>query len=607
MKFWLEESSGGSIRKRSELPLADTWDLARLFETDEAWEESFGEYKSLYPRYADYQGRLHDPAVLKTYLEFDRSCDLLLERLYHYASLRTAEDASDNRHLEREARLQQVLSRAAETSSFVLPELQSASDETFESWIEDPELEEWKVWLKKLRRYQPHILGPKEEKILAMASLPLAAAEDSFSQLNDVDLRFGTVTDENGTEIELSHGSFSSFLVKNDRILRQQAFHQYYKEFEEHRFTIASTLAYSVKNDVFQSRVRNYESSLHRALFSDQVPQEVYTNLIAAVREQVDVIGEYYQLRKEVLRLDDLHAYDTYVPMVSDLNPKTSFDDACSMVLEAIEPLGEDYVAVLRDGFGSRWVDRYESKGKRSGAFSSSSYGNPPYILMNYKEDVFADIYTLAHEAGHSMHSWYAQGHQPYQYYQYPIFLAEVASTFNEELLTHYLLQKTGDTKMRAYILNRQIDDIRGTLIRQTLFAEFELRIHEVEERGDALTLDTLTGIYEELLQAYHGPEFTIDAELKLECLRIPHFYRAFYVYKYATGISAAIALAQRVIAKEDQAVERFLDFLRSGGYHDPLDALKIAGVDLTSPDPVQAAFDLFRKRLGELRELLGE
>jgi len=607
MKFWLEESSGGSIRKRSELPLADTWDLARLFETDEAWEESFGEYKSLYPRYADYQGRLHDPAVLKTYLEFDRSCDLLLERLYHYASLRTAEDASDNRHLEREARLQQVLSRAAETSSFVLPELQSASDETFESWIEDPELEEWKVWLKKLRRYQPHILGPKEEKILAMASLPLAAAEDSFSQLNDVDLRFGTLADESGTEIELSHGSFSSFLVKKDRSLRQQAFHQYYKEFEEHRFTIASTLAYSVKNDVFQSRVRNYESSLHRALFSDQVPQEVYTNLIAAVREQVDVIGEYYQLRKEVLRLDDLHAYDTYVPMVSDLNPKTSFDDACSMVLEAIEPLGEDYVAVLRDGFGSRWVDRYESKGKRSGAFSSSSYGNPPYILMNYKEDVFADIYTLAHEAGHSMHSWYAQGHQPYQYYQYPIFLAEVASTFNEELLTHYLLQKTGDTKMRAYILNRQIDDIRGTLIRQTLFAEFELRIHEVEERGDALTLDTLTGIYEELLQAYHGPEFTIDAELKLECLRIPHFYRAFYVYKYATGISAAIALAEQVIEKEDQAVERFLDFLRSGGYHDPLDALKIAGVDLTSPDPVQAAFDLFRKRLGELRELLGE
>lgn len=600
----MAETAGG-VLERSNVPDSDTWDLGRLYESEESWEQDFERYQKTFPKYADFKGRLQEEGILQECLEFDRTCDLLVEKLYHYASLKTSEDASNTDNLKREGRLQQALSRASEISAYLTPEIQAASNEVYQQWLSDPELGEWKVWLEKLRRYQPHVLSEAEERVLAMAALPLAAAEDSFSQLNNVDLRFGSLEDENGNEVALSHGAFSSFLVKEDPKLRQAAFKQYYKEFEEHQYTIASTLSHSVKADVFYARIRNYPSAREKSLFADNVPVEVYDSLIQTVRSNIDAVSEYYQLRRELLGVDQLHFYDTYVPLVKDHRPMTSFDDACNLVLEAAGPLGGAYVDTLRSGFESRWVDRYETKGKRSGAFSSSSYGNPPYILMNYKEDVFSDVYTLAHEAGHSMHSWYSQKEQPYQYYQYPIFLAEVASTFNEELLTHYLLENNDDPKMRAYIINRQIDDIRATLIRQTMFAEFEMKIHAAEESGDALTLDSFTEIYRDLLQAYHGPELILDDVLALECLRIPHFYHAFYVYKYATGISAAIALSEKVIAGEASAGEKYQAFLNSGGSRYPLETLQLAGVDLTESGPVQAALDLFRRRVGELRELL--
>jgi len=606
MIFFESEESSGKVRLRSELDPTDTWDLDRLYSSNEVWETAFIQYQEMYPKYQDFQGHLEEPGILLECMEFDRECDVLVERLYHYASLRTSEDSSDNDHLKREGRLHQVLAKSAEVSAFLTPELQAASDETFESWLADESLKEWHASLKKLRRYRPHVLSTREERILAMASLPMGAAEDAFSQLNNVDLKFGTIEDENGKTIELSHGAFSSFLVKPEQKFRKAAFDQYYQEFHEHRFTIASTLSNSVKADVFKARVRNYPSAVEKSLFSDNMPLSVYENLIETVRGYSDAVSEYYQLRREVLEVDELHAYDTYVPMVKDFKLTTSFDEAVELVLKGAQPLGEEYVSVLRDGFTDRWVDRYETKGKRSGAFSSSSYGNPPYMLMNYKEDVFSDVYTLAHEAGHSMHSWYSQKYQPYQYYQYPIFLAEVASTFNEELLTHYLLETTDDPKMKAYIINRQIDDIRSTLIRQTMFAEFELKIHQAEESGDALTLETFTGIYHELLQAYHGPELVLDPMLDLECLRIPHFYHAFYVYKYATGISAAITLSQKVLNGGETELDAYLNFLKSGGYHYPLDTLKLAGVDLNGPAPIKAALELFRSRVSELKTLLG-
>ena len=361
-----------------------------------------------------------------------------------------------------------------------------------------------------------------------------------------------------------------------------------------------------MKADVFHARARRYSSALEAALFPDDVPVSLYDGLITSVRANLEPLFRYLTLRRRVLGLNELHHYDTYVPLVSAIDTRFTFDHAVDVLLTALAPLGKPYVDVLADGLRSqRWCDRYENKGKRSGAFSSSSYGAPPYILMNYKADVFADVYTLAHEAGHSMHSWFSQNAQLFQDYEYPIFLAEVASTFNEELLTHHLLETTDDLKMRAYIINRQIDDLRGTLFRQTMFAEFEKTIHAIEESGDALTLDVFKSQYHKLLEAYFAEHLVLDRELDLECLRIPHFYHAFYVYKYATGISAAVALSQRVLSGQQAAVDAYLNFLRSGGSKFPLETLKAAGVDMATSAPIESTLRLFERRVEELEQLL--
>jgi oligoendopeptidase F len=413
------------------------------------------------------------------------------------------------------------------------------------------------------------------------------------------------LADEKGEEKPLTQSSYSSFLVKRHHALRKQAFHQFYEEFQDHQFTLASSLAYSVKADVFRARARNYPSALEASLFHDDVPLAVYDGLISAVRKNLAPLFRYYELRRRVLGLVELHQYDTYVPLVEEIDSHVTFDQAIEEILAALEPLGPEYTTTLSEGLRGRWCDRYETKGKRSGAFSSGSFGAPPYILMNYKNDVFSDVYTLAHEAGHSMHTWFAQRAQTFQDYDYPIFLAEVASTFNEELLTHHLLGKTKDKKTRAYIINRQIDDLRGTLFRQTMFAEFEKVIHAIEERGDALTLDIFKSEYGLLLQAYFREGVVLDPQLNLECLRIPHFYNAFYVYKYATGISAAVALSERVLAQEAGSVESYLDFLKSGGSKFPLETLQAAGVDMATPAPIESALRLFERRLSELETLL--
>jgi oligoendopeptidase F len=413
------------------------------------------------------------------------------------------------------------------------------------------------------------------------------------------------VRDTEGRERPLTQSTYSALLLQRDRSVRQQAFEKFYTEFQDHQYTLATSLSYSIKTDVFRARARNYPSALEASLFRDDVPVAVYDQLISSVHGGIPVLLRYYDLRRRVLKLDELHSYDTYVPLVHEIETRTSFDEAVEKVLASLSPLGTEYVEALGEGLKGRWCDRYETKGKRSGAFSSGSYGAPPYILMNYKEDVFADIYTLAHEAGHSMHTWFAQRSQLFQDYDYPIFLAEVASTFNEELLTHFLLEQTTDPKMRAYIINRQIDDLRGTLFRQTMFAEFEKVVHAIEEAGDALTLDTLKSEYMNLLKVYFGDVVTMDPQLALECLRIPHFYSAFYVYKYATGISAAVQLSQKVIRGDGGAVEKYLGFLKSGGSKFPLETLKNAGVDMLSPEPVKSCLDLFERRLGELDKLL--
>ena len=605
-----DDESAGSARipLRSEIPADDTWDLGILYPTPEDWEADFVQLQAQYPRYTEFKGKIGRSAGdLHECLEFDKDLSLRVERLHHYASLRVSEDSSDAGNLKREAELQNQLTKVAEISAFISPEIQAVDDATFKALLTDPILAEWNITLQKIRRLRPHTLTEPEERLLALGASVVDGHHETFSQLTNVDMKFGVIGDENGIERALSQSSYSSFMVKRDHALRKHAFLQFYTEFRDHAYTLASSLAHSVRGDVFTARARNYPSALEAALFRDDVPKAVYENLIGAVRANLDPLFSYFQLRRRVLKLDEIHQYDTYVPMVSELEIRTTFDEAIELVIDSLEPLGAEYTSTLADGLRARrWCDRYESKGKRSGAFSSSSYGKPPYILMNYKEDVFSDVYTLAHEAGHSMHTWFSQGQQLYQDYNYPIFLAEVASTFNEELLTHFLLEKTSDPRMRAYLINRQVDDIRGTVYRQTMFAEFEKIIHEMEEAGEALTLDSFRTVYRGLLEAYFGPDFALDAELDLECLRIPHFYSAFYVYKYATGMSAAVSLSQSVLADGQTQVERYLGFLKSGGSQFPLPTLQAAGVDMAGPAPVEHTLRLFAQRVDELETLLG-
>ncbi|PYJ21505.1 MAG: oligoendopeptidase F [Verrucomicrobia bacterium] len=596
-----------TIPTRSDIPESHKWDLSHLFADVSKWQEDFAWVQREYPKLQEWKGRVGESAqTLAEILEFEKSLELKMERVYHYASLQLAEDSTNNEYLARIGQVQNLLTKIGEAAAFVVPEILAIDDQKFAEFIADPALKDWRIKLHKLRRMKPHVLSEAEERILALGSVALSGYDDTFSQLTDVDMKFGVLTDETGREKPLTQSSFSSFLVKRDPELRKRAFHQFYAEFRDHEYTLAASLAYSVKADVFHARARHYSSALAATLFPDDVPVSVYEGLISSVRGNLEPLFRYFDLRRRVLGLDELHHYDTYVPLVPEIETRFTFDHAVEMVLAALAPLGKEYVDVLAEGLRSkRWCDRYENKGKRSGAFSSGSYGAPPYILMNYKEDVFADVYTLAHEAGHSIHSWFSQTAQLFQEYEYPIFLAEVASTFNEELLTHHLLETTRDPKMRAYVINRQIDDLRGTLFRQTMFAEFEKIIHAIEESGDALTLDVFKSEYHKLLETYFAENFVLDPELDLECLRISHFYHAFYVYKYATGISAAVALSERVLAGDSGSVKAYLDFLRSGGSKFPLETLKAAGVDMTTAAPIESTLRLFERRLAELEELL--
>ena len=594
------------VATRSEVPESDKWDLALLFADISKWQEDFAWVERTYPLLKEWKGKLGESArTLAECLEFEKTIDLKIERLYHFVSLQLAEDNANTEFLARIGQMQNLLTRIGEAVAFLVPEIQAVPDERFAHFVLDPALKDWKTQLHKIRRMKPHVLSEPEERILALGAVALNGYDDAFSQLTDVDMKFGVLLDENGHEKPLTQSSFGSFLIKRDHELRKRAFHQFYAEFQDHQYTLATALAYSVKGDIFRARARHYPSALEAALFPDDVPVAVYEGLTKSVRANLKPLFRYFDLRRRALGLKELHHYDTYVPLVAEIETKIPFEDAIDKIVAALQPLGKEYADVLATGLRGRWCDRYETKGKRSGAFSSSSYGAPPYILMNYKDDVFSDVYTLAHEAGHSMHTWFAQKTQLFQDYDYPIFLAEVASTFNEELLTHFLLQEADDPKMRAYIINRQIDDIRGTLFRQTMFAEFEKVIHAIEESGAALTLDVFKSEYRKLLDAYFAENFVIDPQLELECLRIPHFYSAFYVYKYATGISAAVALSQRVLAGEPGSVEAYLNFLRSGGSKFPLEALKIAGVDMTTPAPIESTLRLFEQRLGELEQLL--
>lgn len=590
---------------RSEVAPADTWDLSSLYPSDDAWESAFSAWEKMIPQYDRYRGKLGESVeVVAECLRFETQLEREGDKLGTYAFLKETEDVSNSKYQGMKARYIGIASRAAEAGSFFRPELLALPESTLQSYLASPLLADYKLLLERLVRFKPHTLSTAEERLLAMQMEVNGTPRNVFDQLTDADLNFGTIEIAPGETIELSHSSFMVCLENPNREVRKKAFHQFYAQFAAHANTLTATLAGSVKQDVYYARVRNYASAREAALFPDKVPVSVYDNLLSAVRANLPAVHKYYAVRQRAMKLPDIHFYDVYIPIFSDLQKRTEWNEAVELVIESLQPLGRDYVDALAKGLRGRWCDRYENKGKHSGAFSSGCYDSDPYILMNFQPDVLDHVFTLAHEAGHSMHS-YLSKKQPYQYSNYTIFVAEVASTFNEQLLGDAMKKRATTDRERAYFINREIDDIRRTIVRQTMFAEFEKVTHELVEKNEPLTLETIRSEYRKLLDAYFGPEFILDDELSLECLRIPHFYRAFYVYKYATGLSAAIALAERVTKGGKDELAAYLRFLSSGSSKDPLDLLRDAGVDMETPEPVNAALRKFGSLVDELDRLV--
>jgi len=591
---------------RSKVKIQDTWDLSSLFADDAAWEKAFKKLEKQIPKYDKYRGTLREsPKSLAACLKFDADFDRLAERVGIYAFLRSAGDQTDNTCQNMMARVQNMGARAAQAASYIRPEILAMPAAKWKKMKAAAELKRFRLSLDRLLRTKPHTLTDGEENLLAMQGEMAGAAGEAFRKLLDADMQFGDVKNEKGERIELSNATFSQLLNAPKRSVRKAAFHQYYEQFQGHENTLAATLKGSILKDVYYARVRKYDSALGASLFPDNVPTSVYDNLIQTVRAHLPALHRYYDIRRRAMRLKEIRQYDTYVPILSELEVRRTWKQAVKLVAASVAPLGSEYQSVLEKGLNGRWCDRYPNRAKQSGAFSCGSFDADPYIMMNYQPQVLNHVFTLAHEAGHSMHSYYSAKHQPFEYYNYTIFVAEVASTFNEQLLSERMLADAKSDQERAYLINREIDDIRGTIFRQTMFAEFEKIVHEMAEAGQPLTVQSFQEVYQELLSAYFGPDFTLDDELKWECFRIPHFYRAFYVYKYATGMSAAIALAKRVLQGGPQELNDYLGFLRGGCSQDPLDLLRGAGVDMEQPEPVEAAMRHFEQLTAQLDELL--
>ncbi|MCQ2576558.1 MAG: oligoendopeptidase F [Treponema sp.] len=599
--------SKNTIPSRKDVPASDKWDLSSIFKSDSEWEAALKEIPELTAKVVAYKGRLGESAeVLLEALKALEAVELKIETVYHYASLMHSADENDSSATDKNGRAMMAYTQMGAELSFIDPELQSIDEAILRQWITRPDYADYKIYIEKLLYLKQYILSEKEEKILSLQGECAETADTAFSVLTNVDMNetFGTVN-ENGEEKPLTETTWSVFMHSQDRKVREEAYKKFYGKYEEHQHTIAALYAGSVNQDIFITRARGYKSSLERALYSNKVPVSVYHNLIDCIHKNLDTLHEYYTLRKKALGVEQLKHYDVYVPLVKSVDTYTTYEEAVEICRKALAPLGKEYTDRLCAGLTEGWTDRYENKGKRSGAFSSGCYVGNPYILLNYKPDVIRDVFTMAHEGGHSMHSWYSVHNNPFMCYDYTIFEAEVASTFNEELVFEYLLKNAESDDMKKYLLAMRADDILATLHRQTMFAEFELKAHELVEQGTPLTAELLRKIYRELLELYFGPEMNFEDNSDMEGLRIPHFYSAFYVYKYATGISAALALAKRVLNGGEKEREDYFKFLKSGGSRYPIESLRVAGVDMESTEPVQAACDEFKKIVEQLKTLL--
>jgi oligoendopeptidase F len=594
------------IPSRNEVPVEDTWDLSSLYKDTAAWERDLKKLGQLQTQYEPFKGTLkQSPQRVAEFLKFDLQVDRLMERVGTYAMLRTTEDQAHDEAKSLYSKYQTTAMKISQAGSFFRPELLALPAAQLKEYLSAECLKPYRLLLDRIIRFKKHTLSQREEELLALQGEMASTASQVFRQLSDADMKFGTVKNERGETVELTNATYSQFLISPKRAVRKNAFHQYYDEFAAHENTLAACLAGSIHTDVFHARARKYSSCLEAALFPDNVPLSVYNNLISTTRLHLPTTYRYLEVRRRKMGLKDIHHYDTYVPMLTAQETERSWDETVSLIMKALQPLGNDYCKVLEKGLTGRWCDRYPNQGKQSGAFSCGSFDGDPYILMNYKPKVLNDVFTLAHEAGHSMHSYYSAKTQPFQYYNYTIFVAEVASTFNEQLLSHYMIENAQSKEERAYLINHEVDSIRATMVRQTMFAEFEKRTHEMAENGEPLTTKSIKGEYRKLLEDYFGPNFSIDEQLSLECLRIPHFYRAFYVYKYATGLAAAIALSRKVLEGGPRELKDYLRFLQSGCSKDPLDLLKDAGVDMTTPEPIEVALKHYQHLVGQLEELI--
>ncbi len=598
--------STATLPARSEIATEFIWDLESIYDSVDAWEADFSALSSRLPELAGFEGRLISSAqTLLAGLRLRDELEVALGKLYSYAHMKRDEDATQPGPQALHERVSSLASRFSAAAAFFTPEIVALDHETVERFFgEEPDLAVYRFLLDNALRLKPHVRSTEVEGLLAQSREMARGASTIYDMLQDADMKFPRIRDESGEEIELTHGRYIPLQQSADRRVRRESFEALYTTYAAFRNTIAASYATSVKKDVFFARAHNHESSQRAALFDDNVPPEVYANLVATVESRLDLMQRYLALRKRIMGLDELHLYDVYAHLIPEAKRVIPYQQATEQVLGAVAALGSDYREAVARGLASRWVDVYETPGKASGAYSGGSYGTHPFVLMNYQDNLDG-VYTLAHELGHSMHSFYSRATQPLVYADYSLFVAEVASITNEALLTDYLLRQDIDPDTRKALINNELEKYRGTLFRQTMFAHFEQETHRMAEAGEALTSEALNALHESLVERYFAPECVIDGLIAFEWSRIPHFYRAFYVYQYATGISAATALSRAILSEGQSAVERYRRFLSAGGSGYPIDLLREAGVDMTSPAPVSAALDHFSGLLRQLEELV--
>lgn len=595
------EQTQGALPERTEIPAEYRWRLEDLYPTAEEWEQDLKTVETLAAEFAGYQGRIGaSAATLRTVLTLRDRLGRLMDKTYVYAKMRRDEDNTNPRGQAMVERAQALLTRVGAETAFFLPELMAVPQTTLDAFLQaEPALEQYRHFLADLARRKQHILSPDEERILALSSEIAGSGENIFTMLNNADLEFPAIRDEEGQEVPLTHGRYLRFLESKARAVRKDAFLALHRTYHRYRNTLAAALNAGVKSNVFYARARRYPSALVASLDDDNIKTEVYDNLIAGVHAALPAFHQYFKQKQSMLGLEELHFYDLYVSPVADFELQIGYEEAKEVVKAGLQPLGREYAALLDQAFTGGWIDVYENKGKTSGAYAWGCYDSHPYILLNY-QGTANDLFTLAHELGHALHSYLSNRTQPYINAQYPIFLAEIASTVNEVLLVLHLIEMARSQQEKVFYLHHFLEHFRGTVFRQTMFAEFEKLIHQQVEQGEALTAEWLEHEYYKLARFYHGPEVVLDPELKAEWSRIPHFFYNFYVYKYATGFCAAVAFVQRFRAEGRKAVEAYLELLRSGGSDYPLVLLARAGVDLSTPQPINDAMALFRQLLPE-------